>query len=76
MSNEITKNKDGFVRKNCWNCQWLEYGFGDVGDPEGWVCEKKDLYNEEESKMLSKMESDDYKNRAKVCFEAKEKSCQ
>ena len=58
------------VKKNCHNCSQLEWGFGDVNDPEGWVCNRKDWSNPREEKdMLDKMERDEYREKAKVCFE-------
>ncbi len=61
------------VKKNCHYCEHLEYGFGDVGDSEGFICNKKDYYNEnEESKMIDKMSRDSYLDKSKVCFVLRE----
>lgn len=56
------------MKKNCNNCENLEWGFGDVNDPEGWVCNRRDFYGPDEKKMLDNMERDEYREKAKVCF--------
>ena len=55
-------------RRNCYNCEHMEYGFGDVSDPEGWICNKKDLYGKEEDKMIRNMGNSKYRFKSKVCF--------
>lgn len=51
----------------------MSYEFGDINDSEGYVCNKKDYYNEnEESKMLEKMSRDSYLDKSKVCFVLRE----
>lgn len=54
-------------KKNCLNCLCLEWGEGDIQDTSGWVCNKKDLFGEEETEMLRKMDSKDYRHKSKVC---------
>lgn len=61
------------IKKNCWICEYMSYEFGDINDSEGYVCNKKDYYNEnEESKMLEKMSRDSYLDKSKVCFVLRE----
>lgn len=62
------------MKKNCENCKHLEWGFGDVGDPEGWCCLKRDYYKygnyeKAESKHLKQLENDLYRKRPKKCCE-------
>jgi len=59
------------MKKNCNNCIHLGWEEGDVGDPAGFVCYKKDLYGEAESKMLSNLERKNYREKAKKCCELK-----
>lgn len=58
-------------RKNCNNCDNLEYEWGDVNDPEGFVCAKR--YEEMDfvvgEKFLDKLESESYRYKSKKCFE-------
>jgi len=60
------------IKKNCFNCEFMEWGEGDAGDPSGFICTKKDLYDEKESEMIKKMDRDSYREKAKRCFEPKE----
>lgn len=59
-------------KSNCYNCEFCTYETGDIGDPEGYVCNRKELYGSAEKKMLEKMESSIYMARSKVCFTAKD----
>lgn len=53
---------------NCHNCHYLEYGFGDVNDPEGFMCNKRDYKSDtEELKHISKLDSKKYRMRQKKC---------
>lgn len=57
------------MKKNCNNCSRLEYAYGDIGDPEGFICTRKDFSNErEEMEMLDKMDDEKYRNKSKRCF--------
>jgi len=57
------------TKKNCITCKHLEYAFGDIGDSEGFVCNRKDFSNErEESDMLEKMDNINYRLKSKVCY--------
>lgn len=58
------------MKKNCNNCEYLEWGFGDMNDPEGFCCLKR-YYNspEEENKHLEQLENPDYREAAKKCCE-------
>ena len=59
-------------RKNCYNCRFMEWGDGDVGDPEGWICTRKDFSNpREESDMIEKMDTPAYRFKSKVCYRDK-----
>lgn len=59
------------MKKNCFNCLHSEYASGDIGDPEGWICNKKDFQGKEEKKMLKSMERESYLEKAKKCCELK-----
>lgn len=60
------------IKKNCLNCEELEWAFGDVGDPEGFICNRKDWSNPKEEKdMLDKMNRDSYLEKSKKCFVVK-----
>jgi hypothetical protein len=58
------------MTKNCENCVHLEWGFGDINDPEGWVCNAKEYNtNSEEKRHLDKLDDLNYRLKAKKCFE-------
>lgn len=54
--------------KNCHTCVYMTYEHGDVGDPEGYVCERKDFDYDEEAKMIDNMSNPDYLKRYKRCY--------
>ena len=59
--------------RNCENCYFLEWGYGDVNDPEGFMCNKREYKTErDESKHLAQLDSEKYRKKSKVCFEHKE----
>lgn len=60
-------------KKNCLNCRFMEWADGDVGDPEGWVCNRKHFNEKEEKDMLEKMDSGSYQYRSKTCFKPRRK---
>ena len=48
----------------------MEWGEGDVNDPSGWICVRKDFSNtKEEDEMIYNMERKEYRLKGKVCFE-------
>jgi hypothetical protein len=54
--------------KNCNNCKLLEWGYGDVNDPEGWMCNGRDYKNSlQEAEHLSKLDDSSYRARPKKC---------
>lgn len=56
--------------KNCMNCKHLEYVAGEVTDPSGNCCNKKDYKNSwEESKHLKNLQSMEYLFKSKRCYE-------
>jgi hypothetical protein len=56
------------LRKNCWNCHWLEWIDGDIGDLSGFICNNKPIDTDnQERKMLKQMESEDFMKRGKKC---------
>jgi hypothetical protein len=58
------------IYKNCENCKHLEWAYGDVGDSEGFVCNRKYFSSEkEEDEMLIKMNNESYRKKSKRCFE-------
>lgn len=70
---ELMGNKiKNIFRRNCYTCKHLEYASGDTGDPEGYVCNKKDFQGREEDEMLQKMEDEKYLLRGKRCNELSE----
>ncbi len=67
-------NKNGTRKANCFNCEHLEWGFGDVGDPEGFVCNKREYkYDKQEDDHLRLMTHDRYLNFRKSCCELTKK---
>lgn len=66
-------------RKNCNNCDNLEYEWGDVNDPEGFVCSKRyeNIWNNisfyAAESFLDKLENDNYRYKSKKCFEKSNK---
>lgn len=59
-------------KKNCLNCKYLEWGFGDVGDPEGWMCNKRDYRTDkQEMDHLEKLDRKSYREQAKKCCSLK-----
>jgi hypothetical protein len=67
MLHNIDHKKPG---KHCHNCIHLEYWQGEVEEPEGWVCLKRN-YNsvDDEGKHLRQLDSEKYRFKGKVCFE-------
>ena len=59
------------AKRNCVNCRFLKWETGDVNDPEGWVCTGYGDYRspKAESDHLARLESKDYREKAKVCHE-------
>jgi len=56
-------------KKNCYNCEYLEWGYGDINDPEGWVCNKRSYDSDkQESAHLRQLESEAYRLMGKRCF--------
>lgn len=56
--------------KNCMNCKHLEYVAGEITDPSGNCCNKKDYKNSwEESKHLKQLDSLEYLFKSKRCHE-------
>lgn len=56
--------------KNCMNCKHLEYVQGEVTDPSGNCCNKRNYKNSwEESKHLKQLESVEYLFKPKRCHE-------
>lgn len=54
---------------SCHECDYLEWGYGDVNDPEGYICNKREYKSdEEESKHISKLKNKQYRMKAKSCF--------
>lgn len=65
------------MKKNCDNCTHLEWAFGDVGDSEGFACNKRDYYKKgdfyiNEQRHQERLEDDKYRSRPKKCHEPKE----
>jgi len=60
------------VAKNCDTCRHLELVFGDLNDPEGWCCNKREYPSEKaESDHLDQLDWDVYRARPKRCHEPK-----
>jgi hypothetical protein len=60
------------MAKNCHTCDHLSYFCGDYGEQSGYSCEKRDPKTvAEESKLLKNLDSEEYSNRYKRCFESK-----
>ena len=62
------------AKKNCTNCEYLEWAFGDTNDTEGFCCNKRDYFKsgnwvDNESKHLGQLESKEYRDRPKKCHE-------
>jgi hypothetical protein len=69
MKHNIDHKSSG---KHCHNCKWLEWAEGDWGDPEGWVCNKRDYDTvEQETTHLNQMKRERYRFKGKKCFETK-----
>lgn len=61
---------------SCDNCVHLEWEFGDVNDPDGYVCKKRrydainpDIEDRRESNHLSQLARDSYRAKHKKCCE-------
>lgn len=67
MSNiSIYKKEPKVEIKSCGSCSNLEWAYGDVNDPEGYVCNGRDYKNEEmERRHLSKLEDEGYRAKSK-----------
>ena len=60
-------------KKHCLNCKHLSYEYGDVGDDEGFACNKRVYkYELHEMKHLAKLRKDKYLVKPKNCCELKE----
>lgn len=65
------------MKNNCNNCKHLKWEFGDVSDPEGFVCLKREYGKhsgndwKDEKIHLAKLECEHYREKSKKCFEAK-----
>lgn len=64
------------MKRNCTNCKYLEWGFGDTNDPEGWECLKRDYYKrgnyrKNERKHHAQLDSFFYREQSKKCYEKK-----
>jgi hypothetical protein len=59
------------TKRNCKNCRFLEWGHGDENDPQGWMCNGRGEYRNraEESAHLARLESEQYRDKSKVCHE-------
>ncbi len=64
--------KDVQMKKHCHNCKHLEWVDGDVNDPEGWTCNKRQYRSEyDEHLHLYHLEREFYRIVSKRCFEGK-----
>ena len=62
------------IKMNCTNCKFLVWADGDIGDPVGFDCLKRnngELTSVEESALHARLDREMYRQKAKVCFEAK-----
>ncbi len=56
------------MNKSCYICKNLEWADGDIGDPEGFVCNNRNYRSElEESRHLLQLESQKYLTKGKSC---------
>ena len=61
------------MKKNCYNCENLEWMEGETHDPNGYACNKRNYSTEtQEEKHLSQLENGKYLLKSKVCFEPKD----
>jgi hypothetical protein len=60
------------MAKNCHTCRHLEWHTGESDDESGFTCTGRDLTYEAERTLLQQLESPEYRNRYKRCFEPKE----
>jgi hypothetical protein len=61
------------IIRNCHACIHLEWADGDIYDPDGFVCNKRQYKSDyEENRHLDKLEDEEYRSRYKSCWEASE----
>jgi hypothetical protein len=62
------------MKKNCSNCEHLEWVSADTDSNSGFDCNKRHeaMYDQgRESELLSNLDRDEYREKAKVCHDAK-----
>jgi hypothetical protein len=58
------------MKKNCYNCTYLEWIDAEANDPSGFICHKRDYRSsKEEDEHLKKLENNSYLERSKKCSE-------
>ena len=55
------------MKKNCNNCRHLSWEDGDINDPSGYVCQKREYYDSRQDKLEKNMQELIYREKAKKC---------
>lgn len=67
---EVKESDGPFKKSGCYVCRHLEWGYGDVNDSEGFVCNKRQYKtSQEEYGHLDQLNDPIYLSRPKRCQE-------